>query len=424
MQGGTSKDDDEWTRSVEHTAKVVTWADKIKAWAKRELANGSSAKDDHSSSEQQLTPEQSHLRSVLLSIIKGDTSPSIGQDGVHRQEVQHGEMKRELMQRDPKFAQEVEDMEYVRKLAEAEKKAAAEEERHRREADERMARELAEKEKERGDGAQGNGSAMGEATAPTPGLPAIFASHQTQMRQREEEEKKSEELARRMQQQWEEEERRERDRREKRDAKLARKLYNFDQREKQDRDRKRKGSTALFGEPVRKSPFDAQLKQKQRQQPKPTTTTKPTSKQDDVVDITDSPTKDGEDKSDGEYERIPQSAAKTKDMPNACQEKVKDDEVHDLVNDDGNGDDDEGELITTTTSHSFLHKLHRRSLHRGQWTHRHGRNLPRRQRQHPIERIQCQVVQLRDIDLVPKTVRTFHLIRRRKWNGMKLTMMI
>ena len=349
--GGTSKDDDEWTRSVENTAQLVTWADTIKAWAKRELADGNNNKDDHSSSEQQLTPEQSHLRSVLLSIIQGDTSPSIGEDGVHRQEVQHGEMKRELMQRDPKFAQEVEDMEYVRKLAEAEKKAAAEEERRRREADERMARELAQKEKERGGGAQGNGSAMGAAAAPTPGLPAIFASHQKQMRQREEEEKKSEELARRMQQQWEEEERRERDRREKRDAKLARKLYNADQREKKDRDRKRKGTTALFGEPVRKSPFDAQSKQKQRQQPKPA------SRQgdvlDDVVDITDSPTKAAVDNSDDEYERIPPpSAAKMNGMSNAsekkevCNEKEKDDKVHGLVNcsnDNGDGDGDSGE---------------------------------------------------------------------------------
>ena len=351
------KEEDEWTKCVENTAQVVRWADSIRAWAKRELTRANNTSDNNNPEddipnwEQQLTPQQSHLRSILLSIVQSDTSPSLV-DGVHRQEVQHGEMKRELMQRDPKFAQEVQDMEYVRQLAEEEERARADEERRRAEADERMARELAEKERE-GSGAsgdaQGDGSAArGAAAASATAVPALFASQQRHMRQREEEEKKSEELARKMQQQWQEEERRERDRREKRDAKLARKLHNADQREQKGRKRKA-ASDAVFGEQlVRKSPFEAHAKPRQQQ---PATPKPSTSKQDDVVDITDSPTKAAGDNSDDEYERIPPSlAAKMNEMPHARDDKEisktekKKDEVHDLVTGSGDGHNGENEV--------------------------------------------------------------------------------
>ena len=354
--GSTSKeDDDEWTKSVEHTAQVVRWADAIRAWAQRELMARDEHEDGHghgqpSSKEQQqrrqrmqLTPDQSHLRSVLLSLVRGGTAPSVGEDGVHRQEVQHGEVKRELMQRDPKFAQEVEDGEYVRRLAREEEAAAEEERRRRHEADERMARELAEKEGGV-DGVEGNGSAAAAAAAAEAaaargtGIPTMVSSQQKQMRQREEEEKKSEELARRMQQEWEEEERRERDRREKRDAKLARKLYNSDKRDRDRTGQKRKGSPTVFGEPVRKSPFDSMQKQQ------------PEKMQGDIVDITDSPTKATGDQSDDEYERIPpSSAAKMNEIPKThgkreISEKEKD-EVHDLVNGSNNNGDDDGDNV-------------------------------------------------------------------------------
>ena len=330
--GRSSKEEDEWTRSVEYTARVVAWADGVKAWARRELMNGDADSNGRGDAEQQLTPEQSHLRSVLLSVIRDRTAPSLGEDGVHRQEVQHGEMKRELMQRDPKFAQEVEDEEYVRKLAEEEEREAEEERRRRQEADERMARELHDAEREGGGGSAAAAAtntaaaaASASASASTPGIPAIYASHQKRMRlQREEEEKKSEELARRMQQEWEEEERRERERREKRDAKLARKLYNADRREK--KGMKRKGSpTPLFGEPVRKSPFDSPNRA--------ANTSTGEQSNDDVVDITDSPTKAaGGDTSDDEYVRLPPSASKNSNAEKASEEKApsekEKDEVH------------------------------------------------------------------------------------------------
>ena len=244
--GGGDGDDeqDEWTRCVEATSRVVEWADGAKEWAQNQWTN-ESGRDAPSTN---LTPEQDRLKSFLFSVVRADGSGMDG-DGIHRLEVQHGEVKRELMQRDPKFAQEVEDMEYVRKLAEEAATVAAEEERRQAEADERLARQLAEREKE-GDGAESAKSAAAVATKDSaPTTSSILSSYQKEMRQQQEEEKKSEELARKMQEEWEAEERRERERQAKRDAKLARKLHNAGRQEK-------------LGENKRRSPFDAQSGQK------------------------------------------------------------------------------------------------------------------------------------------------------------------
>lgn len=239
--GGGDGDDeqDEWTRCVEATSRVVEWADGVKEWVQHKLMEEEGDSDSSS-----MTPEQGRLRSVLLSVVQADGSGMDG-DGIHRLEVQHGEVKRELMQRDPKFAQEVEDMEYVRKLAAEEAAVATEDEQRQAEADERLARELAEREKEGGgeESAKSAAAVAAKDLASTTSL--LLSSYQKKMRKQQEEEKKSEELARKMQEEWEGEERRERARREKRDAKLARKLHNANRREK-------------LGENKRKSFFDAQ----------------------------------------------------------------------------------------------------------------------------------------------------------------------
>ena len=237
--GGDDNEQDEWTRCVEATSRVVEWADGVKEWVRHQLM-GEEGDSDSSS----MTPEQGRLRSVLLSVVQADGSGMDG-DGIHRLEVQHGEVKRELMQRDPKFAQEVEDMEYVRKLAAEEAAVATEDEQRQAEADERLARELAEREKEGGGEESAKSAAAEAAKDSAPTTSSLLSSYQKQMRQQQEEEKKSEELARKMQEEWEGEERRERARREKRDAKLARKLHNANRREK-------------LGENKRKGFFDAQ----------------------------------------------------------------------------------------------------------------------------------------------------------------------
>ena len=238
--GGDDDEQDEWTRCVEATSRVVEWADGVKEWARNQWTNESGRGDPSTT----LTPEQDRLKLFLLSVVQADGSGMDG-DGIHRLEVQHGEVKRELMQRDPKFAQEVEDMEYVLKLAAEEAAVATEDEQRQAEADERLARELAEREKEGGgeESAKSVAAAATEDSAPT--TSSILSSYQKQMQRQHEEEKKSEELARKMQEDWEAEERRERERREKRDAKLARKLHNANRREK-------------LGENKRKSFFDAQ----------------------------------------------------------------------------------------------------------------------------------------------------------------------
>ena len=236
--GGGDDDQNEWTRCVVATSGVVEWADGVKEWARQRLTGEEGDSDSF-----RLTPEQDRLKSILLSVVRDDGSGTDG-DGIRRLEVQHGEVKKELMQRDPKFAQEVEDMEYVRKLAEKERAVVAEEERRQAEADERLARELAEREKGGAESAKSAAAVATKDSAPT--TSSILTSYQKEMRQQQEEEKKSEELARKMQEEWEAEERREREKREKRDAKLARKLHNATRRGK------------LTGENKRKSPFEVQ----------------------------------------------------------------------------------------------------------------------------------------------------------------------
>jgi len=94
----TSSDgDDEWTRCVKATSRVVEWADGVKEWVRHRLMGEG---DDDTSS---LTLEQDRLKSFLISVVRADGSGMDG-DGVHRLEVEHGEVKLELMKRDPKFA--------------------------------------------------------------------------------------------------------------------------------------------------------------------------------------------------------------------------------------------------------------------------------------------------------------------------------
>ena len=79
------------------TSRVVEWADGVKEWVRHRLMGEG---DDDTSS---LTLEQDRLKSFLISVVRADGSGMDG-DGVHRLEVEHGEVKLELMKRDPKFA--------------------------------------------------------------------------------------------------------------------------------------------------------------------------------------------------------------------------------------------------------------------------------------------------------------------------------
>ena len=226
------KTDDEWTQCVNNTIKVVSWADQLKKWVKKELQL-SHDEDDATPSSDQLSKEGKRLRDALVSAVQGSESNDI--QAVHRHEVERYEIRGELMARDPKFKQAVEDEEaaraYNEQIMEEEK-----EERRQLEEDERMARELlaAEQEKKKSSSKRQYGL--------------------TTESDRAEDERKSEEAARALHAELMKQDEEERRLREERDAEYAKELYTKEKGEQ----RKRKASSLLSpGGTIRKSPFDS-----------------------------------------------------------------------------------------------------------------------------------------------------------------------
>ena len=231
---GNSSEDDEWKKCVTKTTDIVSWGNKLKKWAKKELRH---SRDDAPPLSDRLSPEEIQLRDALLSAVQGPDSD----DGpVHRHEVKKYELKEYLMAKDIRYRQDVEGEEMARALHEKirrEAEAEEEEERRRLEEDERMARELAQEEKEK---KKASSSSAGHAGATT------------NERDRAEDEKKSEEAARILHEQLLKQDEEEKRLGEERDAAYARELHEREEREQ----RKRRKPSLSPGGTVRKSPFD------------------------------------------------------------------------------------------------------------------------------------------------------------------------
>lgn len=219
---------DEWEESIRSTIEAVSWGEKVKKWAKKELLSRDDVPSDL------VSAEEKELRDALISAVQESDSA----DGLsHRQEIEKGEVLKELMAKCPKFRQEVEDGEAARAYNEQIKREE-EEERQRLEADERMARDLEEEEKRRS-----------KEKSSTETSSSIHVGRDRD----KEDEKRSEEYARALQEEILKQEEEEKRRREERDGEFAKELQAREEREQ----RKRKASSLSPGGSKRKSPFDS-----------------------------------------------------------------------------------------------------------------------------------------------------------------------